>query len=173
MVRLSVIATPLAIERRDGTGGEAMDRRAIIESHAGERIALIAASHLRLTGRELVPADGDIAEAMWNLPAVVLAHGTESDPLFFYGNRAALSLFEVAAEDFIRMPSRLSAEPLRREERARLLASVAQNGFTEDYSGTRVSATGQRFRIDRATVTDRAEAIHGQAATFDSWIEVD
>jgi hypothetical protein len=153
-----------------------MDSRAIIESHAGERIALIAASHLRLTGCDLVPAMGDIAEAMWNLPAVVLAHGTESDPIFFYGNRAALDLFEVEAEDFIRMPSRLSAEPLRREERARLLARVTEYGFIEDYSGFRISATGRRFHIERATVwnlTDRAGAIHGQAATFDRWIEAD
>lgn len=159
-----------------GQGGERMDARAIIESHAGERIALIAASHLRLTGRELVPADGDIAEAIWNLPAIVLAHGTESDPLFFYGNRAALDLFEAAAEDFIRMPSRLSAEPLRREERARLFDRVARNGFIHDYSGIRVSATGGRFRIEQATVWNlagEAGAIHGQAATFDRWMEVD
>lgn len=159
-----------------GQGGERMDARAIIESHAGERIALIAASHLRLTGCDLVPARGDIAEAMWNLPAVVLAHGTESDPLFFYGNRAALGLFEVAAEDFIRMPSRLSAEPLRREERARLLARVTQHGFIADYSGIRVSATGRRFRIEQATVwnlADKAGASRGQAATFDRWMEAD
>lgn len=153
-----------------------MDSRAIVESHAGDRIALIAASHLRLTGLELVAPDGDVAEALWNLPAIVLAHGTESDPLFFYGNRAALDLFEVAAEDFVRMPSRLSAEPVRREERARLFARVSQHGFVEDYAGIRISATGRRFRIERATVwnlADEAEAIHGQAATFDRWIAVD
>lgn len=153
-----------------------MDARTIMENRAGERIALIAESHLRLTGRELAAAGGDLAEAMWNLPAVVLAHGAEGDPLFFYGNRAALDLFEVAADDFIRMPSRLSAESVEREERAILLERVARNGFIDDYSGIRVSATGRRFRIEQAIVwnlADETGTIHGQAATFDRWREAE
>ena len=39
-----------------------------------------------------------------------------------------------------------------REERARLLETVARRGFIDDYSGVRISKTGRRFRIIRATV---------------------
>ena len=103
--------------------------RATIEPHARpERIALIAESHVRLTGRALVPPGGDL----WSLPAVVVAHGTEPNPVFFYANRAALELFGYPAEEFIRLPSRLSAAPVAREERARLLAEVTATGFIDE-----------------------------------------
>lgn len=152
-----------------------MDDRTIIEASAGARIALIAESHLRLTGRPLVPVASDPASAMWEMPAVILAHDTEADPLFFYGNRAALDLFELDAAQFVGMPSRLSAEPLLREERGALLDRVTRHGFIDDYSGIRISATGRRFRIEQATVwnlVDSAGQMHGQAATFSRWHDV-
>ena len=80
-----------------------------------ERLALIAESHFRLTGRALVARCGDLREALWNAESVIVAHGTEPDPVFFYGNRMALALFEMDWTSFVRMPSRLSAEPLLRE----------------------------------------------------------
>ncbi len=142
--------------------------RAIIEAHGGaERIALIAQSHLRLTRNPLIGGDCDPLAALWSMPAPVLAHGTQDDPVFFYGNRAALSIFEYAAQDFIRLPSRLSAEPLARAERARLMERVRDSGFISDYSGMRVSASGRRFHVDQATVWNLLDAdgtIRGQAA---------
>jgi hypothetical protein len=145
---------------------------AILSSHAGARIALIADSYRRLTGKSLIPENGDEHSMLWSLPQVVLAHGAEEDPLFFFGNRAALALFELAPEDLIKMPSRLSAEPLLREERARLLARVDKHGFIDDYTGIRISSTGRRFRIRNATVwnlTDETGMMQGQAATFSEW----
>ena len=71
------------------------------------------------------------------------------------------------------MPSRLSAEPLHRDERARLLAKVSAHGFIDDYAGVRISARGRRMRIERAVVwnlVDGADVIHGQAASFEHWI---
>ena len=50
------------------------------------------------------------------------------------------------------MPSRLTAEAPDRAERARLLAEVTARGFIDDYSGVRISHTGPRFQIQRATV---------------------
>jgi len=73
------------------------------------------------------------------------------------------------------MPSRLSAEPLAREERARLLAAVTARGFVDDYAGVRISRTGRRFRIERATVWNLADPAGlrlGQAAAFDRWTEL-
>lgn len=148
------------------------DDAALISRSAGDRLALIASSFERLTGRPLVSGPG----ALWAAPRAVVAHGLEADPLFFYGNQVALDLFETTAADFIRLPSRLSAEPLLREERARLLARVADTGFIDDYAGVRVSAGGRRFRIEQAVVwnlMDAAGAVHGQAATFDRWTRLD
>lgn len=140
-----------------------------------DRLALIAASHMRLTGRHLVLPGDDPAAALWTARCAVVAHGTEADPVFFFGNRIALDLFEMTPEAFAALPSRLSAEPMLRDKRQALLERVARDGFIDDYSGVRVSATGRRFRIERATVwnlVDEAGAAHGQAAAFGRWVEV-
>lgn len=140
------------------------------------RIACIAESYRRLTGRALVSAEGDVACALWSAPMAIVAHGTEDDPIFFFGNETALRLFEMSFEAFTRLPSRLSAEPLLREERARLLERVTCDGIIEDYAGVRISATGRRFRISNAcvwTLTDASGAIVGQAAAFAEWAYVE
>ena len=149
---------------------------AIIRASAAGREALIVDSFAHVTGGVLVPAGSDPAAALWDLPAVVVAHGTEADPLFFYGNRAALTLFEMRAEDFVRLPSRLSAEASGREARAILMKRVGNSNFVGDYSGVRVSAAGKRFRINGASVWNllREEgAVHGQAAAFARWTLLD
>lgn len=133
------------------------------------RIALIAESFARLLRRPLVAPSEDAAAALWETPSVVVAHGIEDDPVFFFGNRAALAAFECDVETFTRMPSRLSAEAPLRGERQRLLERVTSGGFIDDYAGIRISTTGRRFRIERAIVwnlIDAAGVRHGQAATF-------
>lgn len=109
------------------------------------RLALIVASYRRLTGRELVPLAADPAQALWTARCAIVAHGTEADPIFFFGNRAALDRFDATPERFAAMPSRLSAEPMLREERQALLHRVTRDGFIDDYAGVRISATGRRF----------------------------
>ncbi len=134
------------------------------------RLALLADSYQRLAGMPLVPAGDDLAEALWHHPAAIVAHGIGEDPIFFFGNRAALIAFEMSFGDFTRLPSRLSAEPALRAEREALLARVTATVMIRDYSGIRVSATGRRFRIDQAAVwnlTDDGGAYRGQAAMFD------
>lgn len=136
------------------------------------RLPLIAESYFRLLGQPLLTSDADIASAMWTAPRVIVAHGTQDDPIFFYGNRLALEAFEMDFVTFAQLPSRYSAEPLVREERARLLDRVARDGFIDDYAGVRISATGRRFRIAQAVVwnlVDAAGVCHGQAATFERW----
>jgi hypothetical protein len=113
-----------------------------------------------------------LAEAVFSASFVLVSHGTEPDPVLNYGNAAALKLWEVTWEELTRMPSRLTAEEPNREERARLLEGVTRRGFTDDYSGVRVSKSGKRFRIDRATVwnvsTEDGKPC-GQAAIFRDW----
>lgn len=132
------------------------------------RVALIAESFERLLGRPLATGP-DVVQALWDLPAAVVAHGTEDDPLFFYANAAALQAFDTERAAFIGMPSRLSAEAPERAERQALLERVSQGGFIDDYAGVRISATGRRFRIENAVVWNLVDAdgtVHGQAATF-------
>jgi len=139
------------------------------------RLELIATSYHRLTGQELTAPADNIAQALWTAPRAIVAHGTEADPIFFFGNRAALDRFEMTVEHFIATPSRLSAEPMLRGERQTLLDRVTRNGFIDDYAGIRISATGRRFRIEQATVWNLIDArgrLHGQAATFDRWIDL-
>jgi hypothetical protein len=137
---------------------------------------LIADSFARLAGRPLLGATPPSAQALWTAPMVILAHGTQPDPILFYGDRQALELFEVSAEQLLQTPSRLTAETPERAERARLLDQVRRRGIIEDYAGVRVTASGRRFRIERASVwnlLDEAGEIHGQAAAFDSWMRLD
>jgi hypothetical protein len=139
-----------------------------------KHIQRLVSSFARWTGRELISTQGgrDFAERLFEAPFVVLSHGTEADPILNYGNRMALTLWETTWERLIRMPSRLTAEPLARDERARLLADVAQRGYTDSYRGVRISTTGRRFLIERAvvwTIADLDDRYQGQAATFDEW----
>jgi len=116
--------------------------------------------------------EGDVAalrHALWNAPRAIVAHGTEADPVFFYGNRLALQLFEMSFDEFARLPSRLSAEPLAREERALLLDRVSRQGYVDGYSGMRIAKSGKRFMIADGTVWNLADEQgkhQGQAAVF-------
>lgn len=120
--------------------------------------ALIATSYERFVGERLCsPAELD------GLPAVVLCHDTSPDPVFVYANRAARDLWEMPLAG---MPSRLSAPP---EERAERAAALASETVVRGYTGIRVAASGRRFRILDATVwpvVDDDGVVWGQAATF-------
>ena len=93
-----------------------------------------------------------------------------------YGNLRALELWEMSLDQFLGLPSRLTAEPLHRDERQRLLAETRKHGYVDNYRGVRISRTGKRFIIEKALlwmVLDRAGNITGQAATFDRWTPLD
>jgi len=137
--------------------------------------ACLARSLKHWMGRELLPGVSEMAELaqkVFEAPFVIVSHGTEADPILNYGNAAALALWEMTWEELTRTPSRLTAEAPNREERARLLEAVTRRGFIDDYSGVRISKSGRRFRISRATVWNLLTADGnpcGQAAMFDRW----
>lgn len=143
-----------------------------------EHVQLLLDSFARLLGRELIARDGSATEQatrLFQAPFMVVSHGTEVDPVLNYGNAAALALWEMSWDELTRTPSRLTAEPVHRDERARLLARTREHGFVDDYSGIRISKTGRRFRIEQAIVwnlTDESGGHRGQAATFDRWIDL-
>ena len=132
-------------------------------------------SYARLVKKELIPQEGTLLEQVERLftsPFVVASHGLQNDPILNYGNQTALDLWEMDWEQFTHTPSRLTAEPVNREERARMLKQARTHGYISDYRGIRISRSGKRFLVKRATVWN----IHkpdgtplGQAATFSDW----
>ena len=137
------------------------------------KLRLIVESYQRLTGKPLIPIvpnDANVLRiALWEAPRAIVAHGTEADPIFFYGNRLALQWFEMTAEEFAQLPSRLSAEPMVQQARVYLLEKVMRHGYVDGYAGIRIAKSGKRFMISDATVwnlLDEMGGFHGQAAVF-------
>lgn len=137
---------------------------------------LIMDSYRKWTGRTLlnrpdspeVGCGGDF-ERLFHVDIVVLSHGTEADPVLNFGNKAALSLWEMDWDAFTRTPSKRTAEPMERVERASFLRAVSERGYVDDYTGIRISSTGRKFYIMKATVWNLVAddgTVLGQAAAF-------
>lgn len=112
------------------------------------------------------------AEHLFNSAWVVASHGIETDPVLNYGNRAALNLWAMDWQQFTQTPSRLTAEPPNRDERAHMLKQAETQGYISDYRGIRISSTGQRFLIEQAIIwtIHKPDGITiGQGATFSKW----
>ncbi len=139
------------------------------------RARLLVQSFQLRTGRcllDLSAGGPDIGRALYSAPFAVVAHGIETDPIFCYGNAAALELFGMSWDEFTQMPSRFSAEPMEQEERDRLMAQVSRTGCIDDFTAVRISKQGRRFQIEHATlwnVTDEHGILKGQAAVFPEW----
>jgi len=160
------MAGGLTRRRKVSSFGADMMNEAAATERVRVHLVLLTRSFQYWTGRELLPgvtAEPALATVIFNAPFVLVSHGTETDPVLDYGNLAALNLWEMTWEELTRTPSRLTAEAPNREERARLLARVARDGFIENYSGVRISKSGRRFRIDQAIVWNLVTA-PGQAA---------
>ena len=140
-----------------------------------EHVLDIRNSYHQLLLKELIPgiqSDEQFARQLFYAPFALVSHDTASDPVFNYANLKALELFELSWEDFVHLPSRLSAEPVNRAERDRLLAEVTEKGYIDHYQGVRISSTGKRFLIKNAVVwnlIDKNQGNKGQAAWFDQW----
>jgi len=132
-------------------------------------------SYVRLLKQELIIREGTLqeqAERLFKSSFVVASHGLQDDPILNYGNQAALDLWEMDWEQFTQTPSRLTAEPVNREVRARMLEQAKTHGYIADYRGIRISRTGKRFLVERATVWNIQKPDGtplGQAAKFSSW----
>jgi PAS domain S-box-containing protein len=132
---------------------------------------LLAGSYHRLIGRPLLNVDLSPGEgARWlydRAPFGLLAHNTEPDPIFVYGNKAAQRRFGYSWDELTALPSRLSAEAPERQERENFLNQVSRDGYVENYRGMRVTKSGERFWIEGVTVwqlIDEKGHRHGQAA---------
>ncbi len=146
-----------------------------LENSWVEHTQIMLNSFHRFLGRELIERTGDATEdarLIFEAPFVVVSHATQADPVLNYGNRIALTLWEMDIPTLTLTPSRLTAEPMHRDERAQLMMRAARDGFVDDYRGVRISSTGKRFLIEQAIiwnlVNDEGDRV-GQAATFSDW----
>ncbi len=152
-----------------------MTRAPWMESRVAEWSQRLLDSYRQWTGRELIERINPPllqAKTLFEASVVVVSHGMETDPILNYGNQAALDLWELSWERLVRTPSRLTAEPDERAERAQMLEKARKHGYFDGYRGVRVSSTGQRFLIEQAliwTVVDPVGQPIGQAATFSHW----
>ena len=141
-------------------------------------VALILVSHRAAFGAPLVAgADPQAnprlaAQEVFAADRAVLAHDGAADPRLIYANAVALRLWRRRWEEMVGLPSRLTAEPSERQERARALAAAQEREALIGYGGNRVDSAGRRFRIEGAklwTLRDQQGLARGQAASFDCW----
>lgn len=132
---------------------------------------LLSESYARLFNSALTPEGIRSTEgARWlyeDAPFGILAHDTQPDPVFVYGNLTAQRLFGYTWSELTALPSRLSAQAPERSERQAFLEQVTRDGYVDGYRGIRVTKSGERFWIERATVWqlfDRDGVHCGQAA---------
>lgn len=112
-----------------------------------------------------------LATALYVAPFALLSHDTQPDPVFNYANTTAQKLWNLDWQQFIQMPSRLSAEPVAVAERQAMLEEAKRKGYISNYQGVRISSTGRRFIIKDAFLWNLYnEGIYkGQAAMFKKW----
>lgn len=131
----------------------------------------MADSYLKLLGEPLVPEGLEAASWLYEAPFGLLAHNTAPDPVFVYANLSVQRLFEYDWDEFVGLPSRLSAGEEDREARRVLLENVRDQGYTNAYRGPRVAKSGRRFWIDDVTVWNLVDGSGrvGQAALIRRW----
>lgn len=140
--------------------------------YLAEYVDLLVNSLRKLKGDSLTDSSLSMkeqAKQVFEAPYVLVAHNATADPVFQYSNKMGLALFEMSWDEFTSLHSKYSAEPQNRNEREILLNEVSLKGYTDNYSGVRVSKTGKRFEIKAATVwniIDSNNIKRGQAAMF-------
>lgn len=126
---------------------------------------------MHFIGEPLVPSmiadPADAAHWLYEEASfAVLAHNTDADPIFVYGNLAAQARFGYSWTELTSLRSCYSAELPNREERQQLLERVRRDGYAKDYRGVRISKSGSRFMIENAVLwqlVDAQGAVKGQA----------
>ena len=152
--------------------------RDMILAYDPDFFGLLVASYRRTVGAEPaffepgLPASDLLPRGSMTRRATPSSPTTpDPDPRFIYANKAAQACFEYGWDEIVSLPSRLSAEPVDREERQRLLDDVARHGFATGYSGWRIASPAAASIEDGVVwqLIDEDGAVRGQAATFAKW----
>lgn len=136
---------------------------------------IILNSYQQLLNKELIDRNGDELTQSKNLfftDFVVFSHNTDLDPIYNYGNKKGLQLWEMDWQQLNNTPSRTTTQPLLREQREDLLAETTTKGYVKNCQGIRISRTGKKYQIKDITIwnlVDEKEKFCGQAATFSQW----
>ena len=135
---------------------------------------MLVSSFELLTGKNIFPPEievNNVSRELFFAPFAVMSHGTETDPIFNYANQCALDLYEMTWKNFIKLPSKYSAEMDSQEERDRILQRVSEDGYVDDYAGVRITNKGRRFQITNAIVWNVFDEgrYFGQAALIRDW----
>lgn len=149
-----------------------------LQEPALEVVGWILRGHRLAFGRPLLAGMEGEGNRRWQAQEVfaadraVLAHDGAADPRLIYANATALRLWARSWREMVGLPSRLTAEPAERRERAAALAQAQRQEALTGYRGIRVDSAGRRFHIEGArlwTLRDGQSDVRGQAATFSSW----
>ena len=146
-------------------------------TRAASFAGILAGSYATVVGEPLVPegmSDSEAADWLYEAPFALLAHDTSPDPVFVYANLTAQERFEYSWDEFVGLPSRLSAAGQEREDRRVFLDAVRLRGYAGDYSGLRIAKSGRRFWIEDAIVwnlVDPESTLVGQAALIRRWTD--
>ncbi len=136
---------------------------------------IMADSYQQLLGKNLIDSVNtpeQLAHDLFHAPFVLVSHDNQSNPIFNYGNQTALQLWSLSWEEFIKTPSVSTVEPVGKAERELMLKQAEEQGYIDNYQGTRISHSGQKFIIEQVTLwnlTDESGQKCGQAATFPTW----
>lgn len=152
-----------------------------LETPAIDQVQLILDSYHHWFKEDLIARDQSPiiqAETLFEAPMVVFSHGIQADPIYNYGSRLGLELWERTWEELLEMPSRQSAEPSAQvqAERNQLLASSRNYGFKAGFSGIRITKNGKRVRIEDVKLWDLLDIdgnYRGQAAVYSKWTFLD
>ena len=111
-----------------------------------------------------------LQDAHKNTRYAILSHGTQDDPIYNYFNKAAMETFLYEPEEIYQLPSRKSAPPDLRIDRAALIQASVERGFQVYTKAVRVTKYGQLFQINEGLLwnvyDDNGNRV-GQTALFD------
>lgn len=132
---------------------------------------ILTTSYRQRLGTKLVEVtDSKELANVFHASFAVVSHGTQADPILNYGNQTALQLWNITWTKFRQTPLRMTADPVNRADRAKMLEQASKQGYI-DYHGIRISSTGQRFAIAGAIIWNLSDewGRNCGAATFSNW----
>jgi hypothetical protein len=120
--------------------------------------------------------DSAAADWLYAAPFGLLAHDESADPLFVYANLMAQEHFGYDWDEFVGLPSRLSAGGEAREARRVFMDAVRREGYADGYRGLRVAKSGRLFWIEDVTIWNIPDPsspgqLVGQAALIRGWAD--
>lgn len=79
----------------------------------------------------------------------ILSHGTQQDPIYNYGNWAALTLFDYSLEELCQTPSRYSTVESLMDDREKLIQQINDVGYGTISDAVRQTTNGSLFVIQK------------------------